>query len=191
MTPPSAPSSGSLGGGGGGVCGCAAPLQQDSSLTSFDPHGGLRLKGPPFGPLPAGCWSIRWTCRTSASQLSGLSVCCDRSGPLTGCPVSVPLAFSPWTESSKRKYGNLRPPPLPPDHSQASSGPGILRQAPLGKGPVGSWVTGAKGSAHPWLWHCENCLERPFPLILAWFWVRVSEMSQMTLSLQLDDHSLP
>lgn len=109
--PPSTPSSGSLGGGGGGVRGCAAPLQQDSSLTSFDPDGGLRLKGPPFGPLPAGCWSIRWTCRTSASQLSGQSVCCDRSGPLTGCPVSDPSALSPWKESPKRKYGNLRPLP--------------------------------------------------------------------------------
>lgn len=74
-------------------------------------HGGLRLKGPPFGPLPAGCWSIRWTCRTSASQLSGQSVCCDRSGPLTGCPVSDPSALGPWTESPKRTYGNLRPHP--------------------------------------------------------------------------------
>ena len=68
---------------------------EDSSLTSFDPHGGLRLKGLPFGPLPAGCWSIRWTCRMSASQLSGQSVCFDPSGPLTGCPVSDPSALGP------------------------------------------------------------------------------------------------
>lgn len=59
-------------------------------------HGvGLKLKGPPSRPLPTGCWSTRWTCRMSASPQSGQSVCCDRSGPLTGCPVSDPLALTP------------------------------------------------------------------------------------------------
>lgn len=38
-------------------------------------------------------------------------MCCDRSGPLTGCPVSDPLALSPLVESPKKKYGNLRPYP--------------------------------------------------------------------------------
>lgn len=141
----------------------AAAPQQDSSLTSFDPHGGLRLKGPPFGPLPAGCWSIRWTCRMSASQLSGQSACCDRSGPLTGCPVSDPLALSPWMESPQRKSGNPRSHPLPPDHSLASSGPGSPRQISSDKGSVGSWGHWSQQSPHTGLWPCENYLKTPSP----------------------------
>ena len=126
------------GGRGQRLC---CPPQQDSSLTSFDPHGGLRLKGPPFGPLPAGCWSIRWTFRTSASQLSGQSVCCDRSGPLTGCPVSDPLALSPCTGSPKRKYGTPRPHP----YLLTTHRPGVLRQTSSDKGSGWGW-----GNQGPW-----------------------------------------
>lgn len=142
--------SGSLGRGGGRVRDCVSPLQQDSSLTSFDPHGGLRLKGPPFGPLPAGCWSIRWTCRTSASQLSGQSVCCDRSGPLTGCPVSDPLALSPWMESPQGKYENPRSHPYLLTKAW-QSGPGTPRQTSSEKGSGGVGATRATWRSHTWL----------------------------------------
>ena len=38
-------------------------------------------------------------------------MCCDRSGPLTGCPVSDPSFLGPREENPKRRYENLRPHP--------------------------------------------------------------------------------
>lgn len=185
--PPESRLFGSLGRGGGGVRDCVSPLQQDSSLTSFDPHGGLRLKGPPFGPLPAGCWSIRWTCRTSASQLSGQSVCCDRSGPLTGCPVSDPLALSPWMESPQGKYENPR------SHPYLLTRPGSQGLALPGR-PHQRRVQGELGPPEPHGDPTPGCgtvgvTWKDSPPYFSLIWVRVTDKSQMTPALQLEDGS--
>lgn len=71
-------------------------------------------------------------------------MCCGRSGPSTGCPVSDPSALSPQpldTESQEEIWKS-QPPPRPPDHSQASSGPSAGSEAD----PIGEGLSGDLGS---------------------------------------------
>lgn len=62
------------------------PHDQDSSdtMAAFLPF----LQSP---PLPAECWSTRWTDTTSACRPSGPCASCARCEPSTGFPVSLIL----------------------------------------------------------------------------------------------------